>query len=217
VAGVRVVVETGAKKAFASAVDWPGWSRGAKTEQLALEALGAYAERYARVAKLAGTTFPKRIEFEVAERQRGDASTDYGVPGAVAKLESQPMTKSEVDRMCALVEACWQEFDRTVKGAPQELRKGPRGGGRDRDKIVAHVVGAEASAYAPKLDLKLAEPAINDRKGIEANRKALLAAFRAGADGKLRRERGWPARYAARRIAWHVTDHMWEIEDRRES
>ena len=24
----------------------------------------------------------------------------------------------------------------------------------------------------------------------------------------------WPARYAARRIAWHVLDHAWEIEDR---
>jgi hypothetical protein len=24
----------------------------------------------------------------------------------------------------------------------------------------------------------------------------------------------WPPRYAARRIAWHVLDHAWEIEDR---
>lgn len=28
--------------------------------------------------------------------------------------------------------------------------------------------------------------------------------------------KGWPARYAARRIAWHVLDHAWEIEDRSE-
>ena len=27
-------------------------------------------------------------------------------------------------------------------------------------------------------------------------------------------ERGWPPRYAARRIAWHALDHAWEIEDR---
>jgi hypothetical protein len=26
----------------------------------------------------------------------------------------------------------------------------------------------------------------------------------------------WPTRYAARRIAWHVLDHCWEIEDRSE-
>jgi hypothetical protein len=25
---------------------------------------------------------------------------------------------------------------------------------------------------------------------------------------------GWPPRYAARRIAWHVLDHAWEIEDK---
>lgn len=27
-------------------------------------------------------------------------------------------------------------------------------------------------------------------------------------------EKGWPPRYAARRIAWHVLDHAWQIEDR---
>jgi hypothetical protein len=27
-------------------------------------------------------------------------------------------------------------------------------------------------------------------------------------------EKGWPQPYAARRIAWHVLDHAWEIEDR---
>jgi hypothetical protein len=25
----------------------------------------------------------------------------------------------------------------------------------------------------------------------------------------------WPARYVLRRMAWHVLDHAWEIEDRR--
>jgi hypothetical protein len=27
-------------------------------------------------------------------------------------------------------------------------------------------------------------------------------------------EKGWPPRYAARRIAWHALDHAWEIEDK---
>lgn len=26
---------------------------------------------------------------------------------------------------------------------------------------------------------------------------------------------GWNASYAVRRIAWHVVDHIWEMEDRR--
>jgi hypothetical protein len=34
-------------------------------------------------------------------------------------------------------------------------------------------------------------------------------------DGGPLAEKGWPARYAARRIAWHALDHAWEMEDRR--
>lgn len=215
-ATVSVIVESGGRRVFASAAEWPGWSRSGKTEALAIEALAAYAPRYEPVAKAAGKAFPKRLDFDVVERLSGDASTDFGVPGAVAQLESRSMTRTELERMCSLVDACWQGFDRIVKSAPQELRKGPRGGGRDRDKIVDHVVGAEAEAYAPRLALKLPHPTIDDRKTIAANRAALLDAFRKGADGKPMRERGWPVRYAARRIAWHVLDHAWEIEDRTE-
>lgn len=214
---VIVAMEIGSKRAFASALDWPGWSRGGKTAELALEALKSYAARYEPVAKAAGATFPKRLELDVVERQRGDASTDYGVPGSPAKIESAAMTRAELERMCSLVEACWREFDRIAKAAPLALRLGPRGGGRNRDKIIGHVVGAEASAYAPKLGLKIPEPAIDDRKAITAMRQALLDAFRRGADGKPLRERGWPVRYAARRIAWHVLDHAWEMEDRSET
>ena len=216
-AAVIVAMEIGSKRFFASALDWPGWSRGGKTPELALQALETYARRYEPVAKAANASFPKRLEFDVVEHQEGGASTDYGVPGAPAKVESKPMTRAELERMCSLVEACWHEFDRVAKAAPLELRLGPRGGGRDRDKIIAHVTGAEASAYAPKLGLKIPEPAIDDRKAITAMRHALLDAFRRGADGKPLRERGWPVRYAARRIAWHVLDHAWEIEDRTEA
>ena len=212
-AKVVVVIEAGSKRAFASAVGWPGWCRAGKGEQLAIEGLAAYADRYRGVAKRAGAKFPVRLDFEVAERLRGDATTDFGAPGAVAKLESKPMSRSEVQAMCSLVEACWAELDRIAKRAPQALRKGPRGGGRDRDRIIEHVLGAECG-YAPKLGLKLVQPAVGDRSGITANRKALLDAFRTGAGGKPARERGWPARYAARRIAWHALDHAWEIEDR---
>jgi hypothetical protein len=40
----------------------------------------------------------------------------------------------------------------------------------------------------------------------------VLAAARSGEP--LGGVKGWPARYAARRIAWHALDHAWEIEDR---
>lgn len=212
-ASTNVAIETGTKRVFASALDWPGWCRAGKTEPLAIEALAACADRYAEVAAAARVPFPKRVDLTVTERLRGDATTDYGAPSAAAKIESRPMTRAEVDRMCALVSAAWTVFDRVVKGAPAELRKGPRGGGRDRDKIVDHVLAAECG-YAPKLGLKLKEPARDDLAAIKANREALVDAFRQGADGKPARERGWPARYAARRIAWHAMDHAWEIEDR---
>jgi hypothetical protein len=218
VAGTRVAIEIGTKRVFASALDWPGWCRAGKSEQLAIEALAAYAERYAAVAKVADIAFPKRAaaDFTVVERLRGDATTDFGAPSTQAKLESQPMTSTEVGRMCALVSATWTVLDQVVKGAPPELRKGPRGGGRDRDKIFDHVLGAECG-YAPKLGLKLVEPPRGDRAAVSAHRQALLDAFRKGADGKPMREGGRTARYWARRIAWHAMDHAWEIEDRTDS
>lgn len=215
-ARVLVALEIGSKRVFASALEWPGWCRAGKGADEATRALEEYTARYARVATRAGEkSFGARDDFEVVERMKGNATTDYGAPGVQARWESNPMTTREVERMCALVEACWAELDAVVKNAPQELRKGPRGGGRDRDKMVDHVLGAE-SGYAPKLGIKLVQPAIDDRKAITANRRALLEKFRAGADGRPAREGGWSARYMARRIAWHALDHAWEIEDRTE-
>jgi hypothetical protein len=217
VAKIDVAIEIGSKKAFASALEWPGWCRGAKTEEGAIQALIDYASRYAVVAARAGLKSPGGgWDFAVVEHLKGDASTDYGVPGRPIAAESEPLKKAELERMCALVQACWDQLDAVAKKAPAELRKGPRGGGRDRDKILDHVIGAEFEAYAPKLGLKLSHPAIDDRRAIKANRQALLDAFRRGAGGEPLRERGWPVRYAARRIAWHALDHAWEIEDRSE-
>jgi hypothetical protein len=212
-----VYLETGQKRVFACAVDWPGWCRAGKNEQQALEALAAYAARYAPVPKQADLKFsPKAdIRFDIVERVAGSASTDFGVPGGVPALDLEPLQKREAERLATLVEACWTIFDRIVAGAPAELRKGPRGGGRDRDKIVDHVVGAEATAYAPKIGLRLSQPAFGDTNAIAAHRAAIAEALRTGAHGKRTpADRGWPPRYAARRIGWHAIDHTWEIEDR---
>jgi hypothetical protein len=169
------------------------------------------------VAKLAKVDFPDDATgFVVVERQKGDVSTDFGVPHRPARDEETKLTPREIDRMAALMAAAWKYFDKVAAKAPKELRKGPRGGGRDTDKIVEHVLGAEFEGYAPRLALKLPHAAIDDRKTIGANREAILDALRAGADGKPLREKGWPVRYAARRIAWHALDHAWEIEDRSE-
>ncbi len=209
--------EIGSKRTFASAIDWPGWCRAGKGQELALQALIDYAPRYAVVAKTAGVPFPLgRWSFDDVDHLRGDATTEFGAPGAMSKLELKPMSKADVERMCTLVEATWKVFDSVVKKAPASLRKGPRGGGRDRDKIVEHVLGAE-TGYGSSFALKLKQPELGDTRAIKALRAAWLEAFRAGADGKPRREGGRSARYMARRIAWHAMDHAWEIEDRSES
>ncbi|HKC18715.1 MAG TPA: hypothetical protein VKE27_03705 [Candidatus Dormibacteraeota bacterium] len=196
---VRVYVEAGAKRTFASAADWPGWSRSGKDEKSALENLAAYAPRYARVARLARVEFPKdEVSINVIERLHGNATTDFGAPAIPAKNESKPMTAPEAKRMLALLEASWKYLDNTRAKVPEELRKGPRGGGRNREKMYAHVLDAEV-AYASAIGLKLKKP----------DRKALLEAIR-----NPNKDTKWPVPYAVRRIAWHSLDHAWEMEDR---
>jgi hypothetical protein len=207
----RVYLEVGKRRVFASAADWPGWTRAGKDEESALEALAAAAPRYAQAARAARVPFAPTSKLEVVERLPGDATTEFGAPGAIAKAESKRLTKKEAGRLSALVAASWTVLDRVVEGAPASLRKGPRGGGRDRDKIVEHVLGAEAM-YARKLGLRLQQPLGGDAAAIREFRNAIVAGLRAGTKGIS--EGGWPARYAARRMAWHVLDHAWEIEDR---
>jgi hypothetical protein len=214
---VEVAVEATPKKAFATAVDWPGWSRSGKTEDLALAALAAAAPRYATVAKGAGEAFPSTAgdvdALDVIERIDGGGGTDFGVPSAITDLDRRPLTAKQAERVIGLVEAAWVVFDRVAAAAPAELRKGPRGGGRDRDKIVGHVDGADR-AYAQVMGIKVAAPDRMVPATVKSMRAAMLDALRGPSDGSPIAGRKWPPRYAARRIAWHALDHAWEIEDR---
>ena len=205
---VRVTVEAIDKKVFVSALDWPGWSRSGKTEELAVEAFLAAAPRYAAVAKEAGVAFePDDVDVDAVERETGDASTAFGVPGAIGDEDRRPVDADEAKRLAAIVEGAWAVFDRVSAAAPEELRKGPRGGGRDRTKIVGHVNDADGG-YANAMGIKIAD--------IAARREAMLEVLRQPSDGSPIAGRKWPPRYAARRIAWHALDHAWEIEDRTE-
>ena len=210
-----IYVEAGRTRTFACAGDWPGWCRAAKDEPSALDALAAYAPRYAPVAKKARIAFdPKSATaFRVVERLAGTATTDFGAPDAVAKRDTAPLAAAEGKQIGALVNAAWAIFDEVIAGAPSELRKGPRGGGRDRDQIADHVLGAEG-AYLRKLGLRLTPPPRDDRRGIAEFRAAIADVLGKPSNGKALVERGWPQRYAARRIAWHALDHAWEIQDR---
>jgi hypothetical protein len=212
---LAVVLETGDKKVFASAAEWPGWSRSAKTDEAAIEALLTYAPRYAPVAKLAGFELPQSIDVDVIERNDGGSGTDFGVPSRVTEADARTVSNADAERLAAIVEAAWTTFDRVARGAPAELRKGPRGGGRDRDKMVGHVVESDWY-YAREVGLKVRQPNPTDRAGIEAIRSQVLDVLRQPSDGKPLADRRWTARYAAHRIAWHALDHAWEMEDRSE-
>jgi hypothetical protein len=206
---VRVTVESVDKKVFVSALDWPGWSRSGTTEALAVEALLAAAPRYAIVAQEAGLAFDAdAIDVETVEHETGDGATAFGVPGVIGEEDRRPVSVAEATRLASIVEAAWIVFDRVAAAAPEELRKGPRGGGRDRTKVVDHVNGAD-EAYASVMGIK----GISD---IAARREAMIGVLRRSSDGSPIAGRKWPPRYAARRIAWHALDHAWEIEDRTE-
>jgi hypothetical protein len=214
-AAIPVYLEIGEKRVFASALEWAGWTRSARDEPRALEALAAYAPRYASVPKAARVEFAigAKPAFKVVERVKGNATTDYGAPGIQASSDAKSLTAGEAARICALLAASWKVFDAAVAKAPAELRKGPRGGGRDRNKIADHIIDAE-SAYASKLGLKLETPRRDDKAALQATRKAILDTIRASAGAPQTGEKRWPPRYAARRMAWHLLDHAWEIEDR---
>ena len=212
---IPVYVEIGDKRVFASAIDWPGWSRSGKDEKVALEHLAAYAPRYAAVPKVARLDFAPGAKpaFKLVERVRGNASTDFGVPGLPASSDAKPLSREEAERICALLAASWKVFDMVVAAAPVELRKGPRGGGRDRDKIADHIIDAE-SAYVTRLGLRLRSPTRQDVAAVRTWRKAIMDAITASAGGPQTGEKRWPPRYVVRRMAWHLLDHAWEIEDR---
>jgi hypothetical protein len=217
-ARIMTAEEVGPKKSFCWAIDWPGWARGGKDPGLARDALIAAAPRYVLVAAEAGLAFPATVnagDLDLIQSVAGGSGTDFGVPSAIIESDRRPVDAPEANRLARLVEAAWTVFDRVAAAAPAELRKGPRGGGRDTARVVAHVAGAD-HAYAREVGIRLPVPSPTDRAAIEAARAAVAELLGRPSDGSPLAERRWPARYAARRIAWHALDHAWEIEDRTE-
>ena len=216
-----VYLETGTKRVFACAVDWPGWCRSGRGEEQALAALATAASRYAVVPALAGIAFDPAREvdcIEIAERVTGTSVTDFGALDVAPAADGEPGTAQQAERLGALVETAWSYFEQTAAAAPPVLRKGPRGGGRDRDQIIEHVRETEV-LHARMLGLAERPFPAGDLAALTRVRAAILAEIRAGAvsgpPGDLGRSRR-PARFVARRTAWHAVDHAWEIQDKQE-
>ena len=112
------------------------------------------------------------------------------------------------------MKAAWDYLDEVAAVATPTLAKGPRGGGRDRDPVLQHVVSAEAS-YGRVIGCKHKEPAFDDKDAIAAMRADFVGVLsQPSSGGPITGGKSWPARYAVRRIVWHVLDHAWEIQDK---
>jgi hypothetical protein len=218
-----IYLEVGSKRAFAAAVEWPGWCRSGRDEDAALKALVAYGPRYAKALGAAGRGFERPADpsdLDVMERLRGNATTDFGAPGVAPAADDRPLKNPDLERLTQVLRACWRKFDRTTKAAQgRELRKGPRGGGRELDAIVSHVLEADA-AYLSRLGAgfkRSDDPDVN--VDLTRLRKTFVDALSARVQGvppppSRRTSPLWKPRYAVRRSAWHALDHAWEIEDR---
>jgi hypothetical protein len=153
-------------------------------------------------------------DLVVVERLPGDANTAWGVPSVLASAETRPIDTTTAQRNVALLRASWDMLEEVVAASPSQLRKGPRGGGRDRDEVQGHVIEAER-AYARKIGVQHKPFEMNDKSALKAMREEIAAVLSKPSTGEPLVSEGWNASYAIRRMAWHVVDHIWEIEDRR--
>ncbi|MFL5736155.1 MAG: DinB family protein [Actinomycetota bacterium] len=156
----------------------------------------------------------------MTERLTGDSGTDFGAPSVAAKAEAAPLDVRELRRLRRILEATWAAFDGSAEAArAKRLRTGRRGGGRTLEKIVAHVLSADAS-YLRRI---AGQPPVVPERDPWVAADDLRAAISDALERGLREgvpERGprggkmMTLRYFVRRSAWHVLDHTWEIEDR---
>ena len=218
-----VYLEVGSKKAFACSFAWPGWTRGGRDGDEAMQALVDAAARYRRTLGAAARdlTPPKTVAgLRVVERVKGNGTTEFGAPGVPAKADDDGPASKELERQVRVLRACWRAFDRAAaKAEGVELGKGPRGGGRDLDKIVEHVFDADGAYLGAMGGEFRPEPGTSLEDRTSGLRDAFVEAATLRVHGEpppkpRKRAALWPVAYAIRRSAWHAIDHVWEIEDR---
>jgi hypothetical protein len=220
---IDVYLEIGNKRIFAGALDWPGWCRSGRDESSALQALLEYGPRYGRVLRNTrlGFQVPTAISsFRIVERLKGNPTTDFGAPAIAPSADAKPVNAEQLQRFQKILRACWRSFDRSVEAAAgKRLSTGPRGGGRELEGIIDHVLGAE-QGYLKQLGWT---PPKSDQASLEEQldqtRQAIVEGLAAAARGEIpaKGPRGgirWTPRYYVRRAAWHVLDHAWELEER---
>ena len=217
---VRTFIERGpkAKRYVAISIEWPGWERGAKTAELAMEALESYRERYRPIANLAGmeSEFGDAGPLQIVEEKVGTGSTDFwGISFSPSAVEHGPMAEADLRRGLTLLRACWRYFDGVAARVSPKMRAGPRGGGRDRDRIISHAIRVESEDFARRVGLRLPEGAALESEGLRQYRDDYLEAIRAYNAGEVAGHMlTWTLPFLIRHSAYHTLDHAWEMEDK---
>ena len=215
---VRMMIELGpkGKKSVAYAIDWPGWSRGAKTPERAIDVLETYRQRYRPIAEMAGlgAEFDTAGQLTEVDRYTGTGSTDFwGISFAASPEEQGGMSGEQLERRLALLQAAWAYFDQVATRVSPELKKGPRGGGRDRDQIINHVLGWERTGLAVNAGVEYPEGVLVDPDVLRQYREDYVQALR-DHHARGQKTRKMELAYLIRHSAFHMLDHAWEMEDK---
>ena len=116
-AAIPIYLETASKRTFAGALEWPGWCRGARDQDVAIESFIAYGPRYRKALGRRATSLglPKDPrEVTVVERLKGDAGTAFGVPSITPAFDRRSFDEPEAKRLTTILNACWSAFDRVA-------------------------------------------------------------------------------------------------------
>jgi hypothetical protein len=205
-----IYLEIGQKRTFATAIDWPGWSRSGPNEASALQALFETGPHYAQALQATGVPFqlPSQIsDLAVVERLAGNGTTDFGAPNLRLARDKHPIAPEELERFQRVLQACWITFDAAAKAATGRiLRKGPRGGGRDLTKISEHVYDVDVAYLRSLGGSAKPGPAGDPDRSFSQLRQDILETLQAAVRGEVP-ERGphggmhWTPRYFIRRLA----------------
>jgi hypothetical protein len=163
-----------------------------------------------------GDEFDAAGPLEVVEDRVGPGSVDFwGISFSPSSTEQGPMGEAEFERAITLLRACWTFFDGVAARVSPEMRKGPRGGGRDRDRIIRHTIRTESEDFAKQVGLRIPEEAALTPDGLRQHRSTYVEAMRAYNAGEVqRRMRSWTLPFLIRHSAFHTLDHAWEMEDK---
>ncbi len=136
--------------------------------------LVTYLPRYADVAERAGLAdeFAGQTDLEVVERVPGSSSTDFwGIAHVPSQIEREVLAAADLERRLALLQATWATFDAVTARITGELLPGGRGGGRDRDTVVRHVIKNEPESFSRKVEVRTPREDILTPAGLAGHRR----------------------------------------------